>query len=773
MARSVSSAAMEVELQPDGATLRFRRCPTGPCSHEAFRSLQTPFSRGEGQAGRGRATLDVVETVAGGAWVHARIESAHRGDGRTYEALFSADASTPLFARETSFGGGEMGERKRTALYRRWTGARWVFGYGDVFEDSALCGIPHQPIEAVEWIDGRSPPVSVPLMRVLSEAAHTGRSRADGQGPSASVAPAGAYVQSETLVGRAERIDSVSTLSPAWRRGDATLARSSPLLPIDRIAVASSADGLEGWLLTDHGAWPVRVDGGSSVIRLPMAVRTSCIALVAPSRLTLIGAYAAGDGGWAEAGRWAARLSDDGQADQAAAWFSLAGDRAPALLERHWPALAPRGRLRALSATSSVPCPKRTALLALAFSDDDRTVVRRASDELARCGSDAARVLGEWVRLGDDRMRRYAAPAYARAVGRGALFDLSAVAGLGPTETRKAVRSALGRAASMADVSELRAALARSMPTRSAVDVLHGFGTRLPELEALGWKTWTRAWSDGAFPERFALVDALVRLAQSSPEAAERLHTIAFGDPDPRLRVRAASVLWSRESSDGRPADGGAGTRVAAACLASGTSQSPTGGGLRDPSPRVRAAWVSANGVGGPCGETYLRHLLAISNDPWGFVRARVAHALEAAPSSDAVVAALARLAWDGASTVRTASVEALGHHGRSRRARTVIVDVLTDDGQPSDVRATATHSAVAMCADEARPALRKLAARTTAEGAYALTALGAFEAERRDRTAWSQLVDTAAASGHPVVARAAAETRGRKPVCPVLSERP
>ncbi len=395
--------------------------------------------------------------------------------------------------------------------------------------------------------------------------------------------------------------------------------------------------------------------GASYEIPLPEPVSTTCLAVVldeaytrnlgAPEvSLAEVSAMTKFDVDRASMDDVAKELSGP-RADEAAAVLRRSGDDGLAAVAKRWPTLDGRARAFAVDVAASAGTCEGVAmdLLTRALADAETEVRRRALGRIERCGKAAADSLAAAVRDGDEPRKAASAPLLATIAPAAALDPIGEQLGKGSAETRRALRGAFARAALSSPREKLLALLAKKDLTSTArLDLLRAMGAKLPELRPESSAAIAEVLrSSPDMATRYLVAQPLAQLARSTdatsgeltrlaemarkdPEWPVRMRAVelsagiaplaptvvaAVADPEPRVREAALRTIAAGKIPSGVDAAASAlandtwtFVRVAAAdalgeiATDSGAVQSALARALRDGSPKVRAAAVTALG---------------------------------------------------------------------------------------------------------------------------------------------------------------------------------
>ena len=739
--------ALELKLDDAAGVLRVRRCKAGDCSDTGvLKEIPIPIERT--RLDLAASTIDVVPIGEGRQVARVRVPDAQRKD-LAFEAVFSGQSETPIFAGLTGYTKGDDGDRSGNVVlvYDRDATSKFVI-VAESREDTRICGQASTPL-GPRGIDAKTMQLRGATLHRIDKKARDAAQRVVAQARTSTVAPLARVLVATGGSAPASAALTDGKLDTAWseqRPGDghgefATL-RAPSELPIQSLVVtiAPAKPRAEGaaprtfFVAMDDRLLQVTMPedawtkpGQAYDIPLPEPVRTTCVAVV------LDEAYERGnDAPEVSIAELAALTKFDAEgaklADVAQALSSPRGDEAAALLRRAgadglaavaaaYPQLDGRGRALAVDVASSAgACDGPAAeLLTRALADQESEVRKRALGRIERCGKSAAEALISAVRSDDEPRRAASAPLLATVAPALAVEPLAEQLGKGSAVTRRAVRGAFARAASSASRDRLLALLGkRDLPAAARLDLLRAAGPKLAELRPeadVVIADLLRSSPDMA--TRYLLAQPLASLART-PDATSgelsRLAELARRDPEPAVRARAAEL--SAGIGPLLPA-------LIAACA--------------DPEPRVREAALKALGSAN-VSTGAAAAALASKRDEWTFVRAAAPDTLGALPqdatTTNALVAALA----DPSAKVRVSALGALGKHKVTSQAARVR-ERLDDPREDADVRALAARTLGAMCVQTATDRLTKLALNSRAPvdeaderiGMAAIEALGAL----------------------------------------------
>jgi len=743
-------AAIGVRVDAAARTLRYRTCAAAPCSSEGPDAETVPIVLAAEQMPE--ASDIVVEALPigqGRSIVHVRVPA--RGSPLlAWEALLAAPAAAGspklealpvLFAGKTGFVEGQDGERSGPFVQILDGAAAKHVLLGRVREDLHVCGqattilspsgldpsslafrgatvqrlAPEQRDGATRVIASAhgtpagpaAPPLAPLLVALGTSSSEAGSFKALTDGD-----PSTSWSETRPGVGQGEFVTMSAPeevpltgfsvvvappLAPATAPAHGAPPKT-PEAPAPRAAVAPQSF----FLVTPKTTYKITLPedgrmhpGGAYDFALPEPVRTSCLSLVLDDKaydhgrphpevsLAELYAYSAFDVPGSDPGAQleaAARALDGGgaRADAAAGVLARAGAPGFAAMARAYDKLDAPGRALAIRvAASGSACDASAPLLVRAMSDTDREVRRKAEGKLENplCGRAAVPALLQALEV--EALRAKVAPLVASLAPAKALEPLARVLGSGPPSVRSATRSAFEVAAARGPKDVLVALVGDASRTPEArLDLVRASVAELGDA---------RPVADGAIddllraspsmPTRYLLVEPLVTLARAGDaKAVEHLTALLAHDPDPPVRARAAELA--------------AGVAAEEPSLV---------GALRDPDPRVREAALRASSSA-KIGRATPDALALLASDPWTFVRTAAAGVLATAPASADVDAKLGEaLESDGSPRVRAATILALAERGATSSLAPIRAR-LDDAHEDADVRTAAAHALGALC---------------------------------------------------------------------------
>jgi HEAT repeat protein len=309
------------------------------------------------------------------------------------------------------------------------------------------------------------------------------------------------------------------------------------------------------------------------------------------------------------------------RADEAAAVLRRGGDPALTAVAAAWAKLDAKARAFAVDVASSAGTCSGPAmeLLTHALTDKEREVQRRAVGRIERCGKNAIASLADAVRGNDEPRKAASAMLLASISGSSAWDPIAEQIGKGQPETRRALRAALAK--STAPREKLVALLQRpDLTPDMKLDALRALGPRLAEVKPEAEAALAQVLAGNPdFRTRYLALEPLAVLgdrgrlesfARRDPEWPVRARAVelsvgdtalrdALADPEPRvreaaLRARVGTAVYGLR-------DEWSFVRVSAAESMGATRENPKAlaAALKDPSPKVRAAVVTALGTSG------------------------------------------------------------------------------------------------------------------------------------------------------------------------------
>ncbi len=730
--------ALEVELGADAVT--WRRCANADCSdakkaesEKTEKAEKTEKGGGQGSASLATwglspdakvATIDVVPVGEGRSVVHVRIPDA-AVPGKAFELIVSAKSDAPIFEGVTGYAGGD-GERqgKAVVLYDRDAASKFVV-VADVREDTRICGQDRTPLAARGLDPKRMELRGATLHRIEKKAreeavAITATARASDARPELGrllQATGGSSPGAASLTDG----DASSTWSedrPGDGHGEFVTMRAPVELPLEGLVLTIAPKEPKGegaaprtlFVATDKALFRVTIPedawskpGASYDVALPSPVTTSCVAVVldeayehgkAPPVVSIaeVNARTTFD-------REGASLTDVARAlgtsrrGEAEALLRRAGPAGAAAVASVFASLDVAGRTRAVEVASASPCDDEgTSIVARALADGDTEVRRKALGRVERCGKSGAAALAKAVREGTEAERAAAAPYLAMVAPTAALAPLSEKLGEGSVDTRRAVRSALARAAASRSREELLPLLAASgsQSATARIDLLRALAPKLSLLEPEATAAIDAVLAESTTPAtRYLLAAPLAELSLGQGDTAATNKLVALARRDPEWSVRARAVEVAAKNAK----------------LASVIVEA-----VSDPHPRVReAALVALRALGSPLGKSAAVN--AIAKDEWTFVRAAAFDALAVMPRDRATEQALESALEDKNPLVRLAAVGAIGKM-RVTTLGDAVVDRLDDRDEYLEVRVAAARTLGAICMQSATDRLTELAER-------------------------------------------------------------
>ncbi len=729
--------ALEVTLDTAAGTLTTRRCRSADCKDppDGAKAISTGLDASRIDPKKiVAATIPVGE---GRSVVHVRIPDAQRTD-LAFELVASSASEEPVFAGLTGYTSGSVGDRAGNVvqIFDRDAASKFVI-VAEIREDARICGQSVTPL-GPRGLEPRSMTLRGASLHRLDKKARDAAVRVVAQTTveSARAPLARVLVATGSSAENAGRLTdgkpetSWKETRPGDGHGEFVTTRSAEELALGglRVTVApppgasptgqGNAAPKTFFVATDAQLFHVVMPedawtkpGRSYDVTLPSEVRTTCLAVVLDEAYA--GGRAAPEVSIAEVvaltrfDAESASLDDvakalgTGRAEEAAALLRRAGDPGLAAVLARLPELDARGRALAVDVAASAGSCEGSAidLLTRALTDKDVEVKRRALGRIERCGKAAAPALAAAIASDDEARRAAVAPVLATVAPSVALEPLAGQLGRGSVATRRAVRSAFGRAAQSASKDKLLPILVGATRPEDPsvapdlalrVDLLRALGPRLVDLRPESDAALAQVLRTGKpdLPTRWLLAQPLATLARAPDATTGELTTLselARHDPDWPVRARAIELS--------------AGIAPLASAVLAGT---------QDPEPRVREAALRAIATAAmPSGARPAT--TALSGDAWTFVRVAAADALAGPPQDASTSAALATALEDASARVRVASLVALG----KQRAVAHVAKVrgrLDDVREDADVRAAAAQTLGTMCERSAVDRLTKLA---------------------------------------------------------------
>lgn len=713
-------AGAETAIDAKAAILHVRACKDATCTSYGDAKKDLPIGI---EAERIDVNASTVETLAvgdGKSVVHARVVDRERPD-LAFEALLHG--TDVLWSGMTGYTRGSEGDRSGDVVLvvDRDKPTSFVL-VAETREDTRICGQASTPL-AARGLDPKTMQLRGATLHRLEKKARDEATRIVAKTNTAGRAIAQVVVATGGSAPRAAALtdgntDTVwSEQRPGDGHGEFVTMRAPHELSLVSllVTVAPKTPKPDGaaprtfFIATDDRLYFVTMPedawqkaGQTYEIPFPAAVRTTCVAVVLDEAY-LHGA-AAPEVGIAEVSARtsfdvdAASFDDIAQAlggprgDEAAALLRRSGNEGLAAVVHRYDSLGDKARALAVDIAASAGACDAAAgdLLTHALTDRAIEVRRRALGRIERCGKAAAPALTSAV-LGPDEARRAASAALLASVApQSALEPLAGKLGEGSTDTRRAIRSAMWRASSVASRDKLLALLARREMTPAArVELLRAIGPKLHELRPeadVALADLFRAAPD--MQARYLLVQPLAHLART-PDATEgelsRLAVLARQDPDWQVRARAVELS--------------AGIAPLAATVALAA---------HDPAPRVREAALRAI-AGGSTSSGSGAAIETLAHDEWTFVRVASAEAIGAFPQDRSTQTALVNALEDTSPKVRAAAIVSLGKQRATNQAERVR-DRLDDGREDPEVRALAARTLGAMCVQSSADRLTKLA---------------------------------------------------------------
>jgi HEAT repeat protein len=681
-----------------------------------------------------------VEAVAIGEGKHVirvRVPTRDADDanGPAWEAVFAAGRKDPIFAGMTGPSAGDPGERTGKAVRVVPNGSTSFILVGDTREDLAICGQSATLLDPLALYPGplelrpatvqrltaeqqasaepvtatvRSAPADPPLARLLvargsSVAGSRGAELTDGD-------PSTLWRERRPGVGQGEFVVMSAPKGVPITRVDVTVS------PPDAAANAKSPSGAgprSFYLVTTTGVVEVTLPtdgwqkaGSTYEVVFAKPLETSCMALVLDDAFTRglahpdvgiaeLRAYSEFDAPGASLDDVARRLSSD-RGFAASQLLERAGEGALAAVASAYDGLDARGRALAIDvATSHEKCEEAAPLLARGLCEPEGQAARKAREKLERCKGGAPALAR---RLRDDAASRAClAPVLATIAPDAALepiADALASTGEDDHETRAVLRDSFAHALAAVPAGPLAALLGDAKRTAAGrLELLRAAGSRVAEAPAESEATLAELLT-GAQPMRvrYLALGPLGELARAGDRAAAaRIADAIARDPDWPVRARAAGLGGGLPEAVG-----------------------PLVGAARDPEPRVREAALGALAAA-PSPDAVRAAMDALTKDgrlrldEWWFVKAQGVALLVTAPPSTETDAALGAALRDVSVRVRTAALVALAKR-RASSWRGPIGERLDDPGEEPEVRVAAARALGGVCDDD-RDTIERLTA--------------------------------------------------------------
>ena len=666
-------------------------------------------------------------------------------DGKTARS-WSAVLTGPLGAGEpslvfsgfTGFTAGEDGTRrgKRVDISPPdEDGARRIV-VGDVQEDLSLCGRPallapqllvsrdlklHPAKVQRLTVDEREHARSVTAARVSGSDAPAAFGVLHAVAATSAIGSPGALTDGKPETTWAENRGGSG-------RGEFVLFNAPPELPISGLDVlirpsqAKADSGVaprEFWIAGNRDlvhvtmpedAW--KFPGAHYSVKLDPPFQGDCLALVTESafdespkaQVTFAELSARTEFDAASVPALVAALAGGGERAQAAeAVLRAVGQPGYDAVAQSFDSLDEGGRRVALDLLDQAPCETSMPAYLKAFSGLNQAHAIHARDHIRRCGKAAAPFLIAAAKKSQGAVQLNLLGELLLADAAQCVDVIVGMLDVDSRARRAALRIALARASSVSEAKP-RVVAALTDPNTSErvlVEVLRALGARIDEFQPAAGAVLARLQAPNqSFRTRFLLLQPSAELAEADPQVRASFALALAGDPDPRFRAQALSVLKD-------PQDFSA--QVSAA--------------LNDPDMRVREAAVRAS-ASLPSAAPALSARLA--SDPWPLVRMAAADALSASPSAPSVESALTRAIDDESPHVRAHVVTALGaHHATAQLGK--IRERLADEDEFPMVRAAAAQAVAALCDRQSVDALtgyaQKLADPMADPGAHMLGA--------------------------------------------------
>jgi HEAT repeats len=391
-----------------------------------------------------------------------------------------------------------------------------------------------------------------------------------------------------------------------------------------------------------------------------------------------------------------ASLAGGGQRAEASKSLLVAGG-APAFaaVAQAFDALDEGGKRVALSVLDQAPCEQSAPVYVSALIGKIDAQARHAQSRLGRCGVVGGDALARALGKSDKTDKRVLPLLVNQLTVTDPARAVSAFLPLMDEKTvlrRRLLRAALARAArSAAAERAVRTALAApATPQVALLDLLRALGDDAPRYQPEAGQALRRlAQSSAEFRTRYLLLGPTAALSARDATAESAFRKSLGGDPDPRVRASALSLVREPKRYQGELL-----------------------GALKDRDVRVREAAVQV--LGAP-DATFAGPALSerLDDDEWPLVRAAAADALAKHPASPALDKALKDAVVDDSSLVRARSVRAIGER-RVTSAAGRIRDRLEDADEWPEVRAEAARSLGALCDGDSADVLAAFAKKLT-----------------------------------------------------------
>ncbi|MBN1610231.1 MAG: HEAT repeat domain-containing protein [Polyangiaceae bacterium] len=457
------------------------------------------------------------------------------------------------------------------------------------------------------------------------------------------------------------------------------------------------------WLATDKSVFWVTMPenawdhpGARYRVSLPAPVTTGCVALATETafsegrdaHVTFAELSAIPELDTSNIGVLLGALNGgDARAEAAAAALSAMGPQAFDRVVSTYDQLSPDGRRLALNVIDHAPCAQKSPLYVRAMFSTEPGERTHARDRIRRCGPEATDALVAGLEQAPARGQPLLASELSLLAPARAVLVI-APRMLGSSTRRHLLRVAFAQASrsEQAYPSVRRVLGDTTLPTIAAIDVLRSLGARVGAYEPEASQLLLRLSSNSPdFRTRYLLLEPAAFLARRNPTVQALVSRALTADASPYVRLRAAQVsrypgLYRAELVQAT-SDAASRVREAAVqALASRASSFATGA----VSERLR-------------------------KDEWPFVRVAAAKALAEQGPSTLADQSLGDALDDQAVTVRSAVIEALGRRG-TRAQAPALRELLDDDEEPVEVRASAARALGRMCDTQSVDSLVHLA---------------------------------------------------------------
>lgn len=568
--------------------------------------------------------------------VHVRVSA----QSQTWEAIVSGGANDPIFAGLTGYTTGEEGERtgQIVQITDRDESTKFVL-VGEVREDTRICGQAMTPL-TVRALDPKTMTLRGASVHRIEKKERDAATPIPAA-PSTAKPPLARLLASPTALTDGKPETAWSEQKSGDGHGEFVSMRAPIETPLHSLLVTTATSGVVPrtfFVATDTKLFRVAVpeDKGGATFEVPFPepVKTSCVSVV------LDEAYEHEGPPVVSLAEVAARTKFDldgaslddvvkelggARADEAAAVLRRGGDAALAAVVAAWPKLDAKARAFAVDVASSAGTCNGPAmeLLTHALTDKEREVQKRASGRIERCGKNAIASLSDAVRSNDEPRRAASAMLLASISGSAAWDPIAEQIGKGAPATRHAMRAALAKATAPREKLVLLLQRADLTPDMK-LDALRALGPRLTEVKPEAEAAIAQVLAGTPdFRTRYLVLEPLAQLgdrtrlegyARSDPEWPVRARAVELSagdtslrsllaDPEPRvreaaLRARVGTAVYGLR-------DEWSFVRVSAAEAMGASKENPKAlaAALNDPSPKVRAAVVTALGASGARGE--------------------------------------------------------------------------------------------------------------------------------------------------------------------------